>query len=165
MLSSSRDVIAALHDLIETCKDSDEGFRHAAQNMKSREVRALFENYARQADRFAAELETEVQRLGGNPEDHGIHGVFNGLTQPGWVTVTGKQTGEDEAATLTECECGVHALEQSYAAALEKGLPERVRSLVERQHAQVKKVSGRIHDLAGHHPFGVRPRPRARGVA
>jgi uncharacterized protein (TIGR02284 family) len=73
------------HDLIETCKDSEEGFRHAAQHMKNREVRSPFEGYARQAARFADELQAEVRHLGGNPEDRDF---FDGLSQPGWMTIT-----------------------------------------------------------------------------
>src|SRR5919197_2779017 len=112
MRNGSRDVIRTLNYLIETCRDSEEGFHHAArsQNVKDGEVRSLFETYAQQAAWLAAELDAAVRRLGGNPEEHDI---FDGLARPGWVTVTRKLTGEDEIAILAECECGVHALEKS----------------------------------------------------
>ena len=161
MIQANREVISALHDLIETCKDSEEGFRHAAQHVQDSERGALFDSCSRQAARFAARLEAELRRLGGNPEDTDI---YSGLAYPGWVTITGKLTEEDEAAVLAECECGVDAADTSYAAALEKGLPDEVRSLIERQHVEVKQIGARIHALAGHHRFGVRPPCRERDV-
>src|SRR5919201_4793937 len=120
MLSSSRDVVSTLNDLIETCKDSEEGFRHAAQHVMNREIRSPLETYAQQVARFADELQAEVRYLGGNPDEHD---VFDGLAHPGWITLTRKLTGEDETAVMAECDCGVDALEQSYAHALEQELP------------------------------------------
>jgi uncharacterized protein (TIGR02284 family) len=154
MSGSNRDVISALNDLIETCRDGEEGFRHAGRRVRDRKIRSLFGDYARQSAEFATELEEEVRRLGGDP---GEHSVFDGLAQPGWITIARKLTGEDETAILAECDCGVDALERSYAGALERELPGAVRSLVERQHRQVREVSDRVHALAGRHPFGVRP--------
>ena len=157
MSGSNRDVICALNDLIETCRDGEEGFRHAGRRVRDREIRSLFSDYARESAEFATELEAEVRRLGGDP---GEHSVFDGLAQPGWITIARKLTGEDEAAVMAECDCGVDALERSYADALEKELPSAVRSLVERQHRKVREVSDRVHALAGRHPFGAqRQRP------
>jgi uncharacterized protein (TIGR02284 family) len=159
MLNGSHDVIRVMNDLIETCRDSEQGFHHAArsQSVRDGEVRSLFATYARQANQLSTELEAEVRRLGGNPDERDM---FDGLARPGWIIFTRKLTGEDEIAILAECECGVHALEKSYAAVLEKELPDEVRSLLGRQHLQVKDVHGRIHALAGHRPFGARLRPR-----
>jgi uncharacterized protein (TIGR02284 family) len=154
MAGSTHDVIAALNDLLETCRDSEAGFRHAGRHVSDRETRALFGDYARRSAELAAELEAEVRRLGGEP---GEHSVFDGLAHPGWITIARKLTGEDESAVMAECDCGVDALERSYAGALERELPGAVRSLVERQHRQVREVSDRVHALAGRHPFGVRP--------
>ena len=155
MSGSNRDVICTLNDLIETCRDGEQGFRHAGRRVSDREIHLLFDNYARQSAEFAEELEAEVRRLGGDPEEHSI---FDGLAQPGWITIARKLTGEDETAIMAECDCGVDALERSYTGALRKELPSAVRSLVERQHRQVQEVSNRVHALAGRHPFGV-PHP------
>ena len=40
------DVISTLNDLIETCKDGDEGFSTAAAHITDPSVRSLFENRA-----------------------------------------------------------------------------------------------------------------------
>src|SRR3712207_7001562 len=52
---------------IKTCRDSEEGFRHAARCLEDNEPGGLFDGYSRQAAGFAAELEAEVRRLGGRP--------------------------------------------------------------------------------------------------
>jgi uncharacterized protein (TIGR02284 family) len=161
MIPANRELIAALRDLIETCKDSEEGFRHAAQHVRSNLRSALLNTYSLAAARFADELKAELRRLGGNPE---AADIYSGLASPGWLTITGKQIEEDEAAILAECECGVDAAEKSYTAALENGLPDKMRSLVERQHAELKQISTRIHGWAGHHRFGIRPPRREREV-
>jgi uncharacterized protein (TIGR02284 family) len=156
MHGSSRDALSTVRDLIEACDDSEKGFLHAAQHVKSDEVRSLLQTYARQAGRFAAELQADFRHLGGGRDDHDI--FDDGLGHPGWITLKGKLTGEDEVAVMAECECGVGALEKTYAAALEteNRLPEDVRSRINRQYAWVKEVCDRIQALAGPHAF--RPR-------
>ena len=156
MAKERLELISALNDLIETCKDNEEGFRHAAEYAENGKLRSLFETYSQQAARAAAELETELRHVGGNPRAANIHDDL--FTSPGWVIITSKLTGEDEAALLAECECGVDAAEQGYVAALAKGLPGEVRSRIERQHAELKDVTARIHALAGRHWFGP-PQP------
>jgi hypothetical protein len=91
--------------------------------------------------------------------------MFDDLAQPGWMTISDKVAGEDETAIVTECVCGVEALERTYDRALEAGLPSAVRSRIERQHGQVREVSERIHALAGPHPFGQHARAGAGSAA
>ena len=162
ILSSGRDALPTLYDLIETCRDGEGGFRHAAQHVESRGARSLFESCARQAAQFADELRAEVRQLGGNPARRNM---FDDLAQPGWMAISDKAAGEDETASVTECVCGVEALERAYDRALETGLPRAVRSRIERQRGQVREVSERIHALAGPHPFGPRARPGAGSAA
>jgi uncharacterized protein (TIGR02284 family) len=156
MVKAHLELVSALNDLIETCKDNEEGFRHAAEYAENGKLRSLFEVYSREAARAAAELETELRRVGGTPRDANIHDDL--FTSPGWVIITNKLTGEGEAALLAECECGVNAAEKGYVAALAKGLPDEVRSRIERQHAELKEMTARIHALAGRHWFGP-PQP------
>ena len=63
--------ISSLNDLIEICKDAQEGFRQAAEGVKNGELQTLFNTYAQQRAQFAAELQHEVLRLGGEPERTG----------------------------------------------------------------------------------------------
>ena len=68
MMTNKDDVISMLNNLIETCKDGEEGFRNASQAAKDPELKQLFNTYAGQRAGFVTELQSEVRRLGGDPE-------------------------------------------------------------------------------------------------
>jgi Domain of unknown function (DUF2383) len=45
---SNEDVVPVLNNLIETCKDGQNGFQTAAQGISRDDLKLLFENYAQQ---------------------------------------------------------------------------------------------------------------------
>ena len=137
-------VISALNNLIETCKDGEQGFRTAADGVKSPDLRTLFLTYSQQRAQFAAELQNEVRHLGGDPEERGS--VAASLHR-GWINIKSTVTGEDEGAVISECERGEDSAVRNYQAALNEDLPGNLRSTVERQYAQVKEAHDRIRGL------------------
>jgi uncharacterized protein (TIGR02284 family) len=56
------DVVETLNDLIETCKDGENGFRECADNVTSPHLKTLFDTFARHCAQSAAELQAEVRR-------------------------------------------------------------------------------------------------------
>ena len=137
-------VISTLNNLIETCKDGENGFRTAADGVKNSELKTLFLTYSQQRAQFAAELQSEVRHLGGNPEDTGS--VAASLHR-GWINIKSAVTGEDEGAVISECERGEDSAVRNYQSALNEDLPANIRETVERQYAQVKEAHDRIRDL------------------
>src|SRR3954447_12887265 len=107
----NRNVIAALNDLIETCKDGEEGYRTAEKCVHNEDVKKLFGSYSQQRARYAAELQSEVQRLGGTPEKTGS---IAGALLRGWTNIKSAVTGGDEGAIIAECERGEDAAKASY---------------------------------------------------
>jgi uncharacterized protein (TIGR02284 family) len=136
--------IPTLNNLIETCKDGEEGFRTAADGVKNSDLRTLFLTYSQQRAQFAAELQSEVRHLGGDPEDSGS--VAASLHR-GWINIKSTVTGEDEGAVISECERGEDSAVRNYKDALNQDLPANLRSIVERQYAQVKEAHDRIRAL------------------
>ena len=65
------EVRSTLNNLIETCKDSDEGFRAAAEKLKDASVKTDFLKVARQRATFSGELQAEVTRMGSEPSKSG----------------------------------------------------------------------------------------------
>ena len=59
--------VSTLNNLIETCKDGEDGFRAAADGVKDSNLRTLFLTYSQQRAQFAAELQNEVRLRGGGP--------------------------------------------------------------------------------------------------
>ena len=62
------DVIDTLNDLIETCKDGEEGFSTCAEDVGRAELKRILERAAQRCGESAVELQAEVLRLGGKPE-------------------------------------------------------------------------------------------------
>jgi uncharacterized protein (TIGR02284 family) len=144
MATDNENVIAILNNLIETCKDGENGFRTAAQGVKNGELKTLFNLYSQQRAQFAAELQAEVRNLGGDPEETGS--VAASLHR-GWINIKSVVTGEDESAIITECERGEDSAVNNYQDALKENLPVNVQAITERQFIQVKEAHDRIRDL------------------
>ncbi|MEP6571979.1 MAG: PA2169 family four-helix-bundle protein [Gemmatimonadota bacterium] len=144
MAKDTKDVISTLNNLIETCRDGQEGFMHAAEQTKSPELQSLFDNFARQRSQFVNDLQVEVRRLGGDPEQHGSAG---GSLHRGWIDLKAKITGRDEHAIVAECERGEDAAVRNYEEALEEDLPDDLLPVVERQYMQIVQAHDRIRAL------------------
>ncbi|SNS15781.1 conserved hypothetical protein [Noviherbaspirillum humi] len=138
------DVVSVLNDLIETCKDGEEGFRVCAEDISDPQLKTLFSNRSQACAKGAAELQQMVTSYGGKPE---TGSSVSGTLHRRWVDIKSLVTGKDDKAVLEECERGEDVAKKSYRQALEKELPAEVRSVVERQyqgvlqnHDQVKRL-------------------------
>lgn len=137
-------VISTLNNLIETCKDGENGFRTASDGVKNSELKTLFLTYSQQRAQFAAELQNEVRTLGGDPEDTGSVAA---TLHRGWINIKSTVTGEDEGAIISECERGEDSAVRNYQEALNADLPANIHSVVQRQYTQVKEAHDRIRTL------------------
>lgn len=143
-MATNADVISTLNNLIETCKDGQNGFQTAADGVKNSELKTLFNTYAQQRAQFAGDLQSEVRRLGGDPEKTGS--VAASLHR-GWINIKSAVTGEDESSVLAECERGEDSAVSNYQDALGSELPADVRDVVQRQFTQIKEAHDRIRSL------------------
>ena len=150
MSNPNKDVIDVLNDLIEYSKDGEKGFKASADDVKNPELKAFFVQRAGKCANAAGELQSEVRRLGGDPE---TSTSISGDLHRGWVNLKSMVTGKDEEAVLNEVERGEdHAL-KAYKEAREKlvklgrsasdmtyGLVEKQLQGVQRNHDQVKAL-------------------------
>lgn len=144
MATDNDNVISTLNNLIETCKDGENGFRTAANGVKNPELTTLFNTYSQQRAQFAAELQAEVRNLGGDPENTGSVAA---TLHRGWINIKSTVTGEDEGAVVSECERGEDSAVKNYKEALNAALPANVQSILQRQFTQVKEAHDRIRAL------------------
>lgn len=144
MATSTKDYISVLNDLIETCKDGEKGFREAAEVLQNSTLRGLFDEYSRQRSQCMNELQREVTRLGGEPEQSGS---VSATMHRGWINVKSAITGKDDHAILAEAERGEDAAVKAFQEALGKNLPADVRSIVERQYQKIQEAHRRIRSL------------------
>jgi uncharacterized protein (TIGR02284 family) len=136
--------VSALNELIETCKDSEEGFRTAADGLQDPQTKSLFQQYSRQRGEMARELQAEVGRLGATPERSGS---VSGSLHRGWMNIKSAIAGKDDQMIIAEAERGEDVAKKAYATALQQALDPRARALVEQQEAQVRTVHDRVRAM------------------
>ncbi len=71
MANDMDEIRSTLNDLIETCKDSQQGFHAAAEKVKDPDIHTLFLGLYLQRAEFAGDLQAEVTRIGGDPATSG----------------------------------------------------------------------------------------------
>ena len=134
-----------LNGLVETSKDGEKGFRSAAENTKSSELKSVFLKRAEDCAKGAAELQRIVASRGGEPEQSGS---VAGAIHRGWINLKTALTSDDELAILEECERGEDVAKAAYRDAVDEGnLPADIRSALQRQFEGVKKNHDQIRDL------------------
>ena len=138
------EVASTLNQLIQTCHDGENGFKVAAESVDDVNLQHLLESYSQQRSEFAAELQSEVERLHQDPAEAGH---IAASLHRGWMDIKSLATGRDEAAIIAECERGEDVAVKAYEQALEAGLPADLRALVERQFLKVKDAHDQIRSL------------------
>jgi uncharacterized protein (TIGR02284 family) len=135
---------STLNQLLQTCRDGEQGFQAAAQGVDDPNLQHLFESYAQQRGEFAAELEQEVERLGARPAEGGH---LTAALHRGWTNIKSVVTGRDEGAIITECERGEDIAVRAYQEALSTPLSPDLRAIVERQLLKVKEAHDQVRSL------------------
>ncbi len=141
---ANEDVISTLNNLIETCKDGQDGFKTAAEGVERSDLKSLFYELGQQRSQFAGELQTLVRELGGDPENTGS---TSAALHRGWINIKSLVTGQDEQAILNEAERGEDSAKKNYENATKEQLPSNVSSVVQQQFTQVKAAHDRVRDL------------------
>lgn len=141
---SNDDVISTLNNLIETCKDGQEGFQQAAEGVKNSQLKSLFYEFGQQRARFAGELQALVRELGGDPE---TSSSTAGALHRGWINIKSAITGQDDKAILNEAERGEDVAKNAYKDALEENLPSNILSVVQNQYTEVQAAHDQVRAL------------------
>jgi uncharacterized protein (TIGR02284 family) len=144
----SADVASTLNGLLETLRDGENGFRSAADSVDDPELKRLFLSLSTQRGEFAAELESEILRLGKDPADHGH---VAGALHRGWINLKAAVTGKDEGAIVSEAERGEDFAVKTFREALQKGLPAVIQAVVERQYVQIQDAHDHVRSLERAH--------------
>jgi len=142
--ATNDDVISTLNNLIETCRDGQNGFQTAAEGVQNSNLKSTFYEFGQQRAKFVGELQALVRELGGDPEDSGS--VAASLHR-GWINIKSTITGQDDTAILNEAERGEDIAKNAYKEALELSLPSNVLSVVQRQYTDVQAAHDTVRDL------------------
>lgn len=144
MAVSTGEFISTLNNLIETCKDGENGFREAAEGVQDASLRTVFTEFQQQRAQYASQLQQEVARLGKAPE---TTGSVAAAIHRGWINLKSAVTGKDDHAILAECERGEDSAVKNYQQALGEDLPSDLRSVVQQQFDGIKMAHDRVKAL------------------
>jgi len=144
MTKTNEEVISILNNLIETCKDGQEGFKHAAEGILNNELKSLFYDYSQQRAQFAGELQDQVRLLGGNPENTGS---IAGTLHRGWLDIKTAVLGKDQQVILNECERGEDSALNNYKNATSELLPRPISEIVNSQAIAIEQAHNHIRNL------------------
>src|SRR5687767_15068752 len=82
----NEDAVKTLNHLIKACNDSFNAFREAAAHAGREELAKFFHNESVNRAHMQEELQTEVLRLGGDPE---VEGTDTGVLRSAWLGIKG----------------------------------------------------------------------------
>ena len=137
-------VISHLNNLIETCRDGQQGFKEAAENAKSPELKEFFNKVSLERSQFVGDLQQQIHLLGGDPENAGSTA---GALHRAWINIKGTLTGRDDESILNEAERGEDSAVKAYEETLKEGLPANINAIVESQYRSVKQVHDRVKQM------------------
>ncbi len=141
---NNEEIISTLNNLIETCKDGQEGFKEASEGVEDTNLKTTFYNYSQQRAKMAGELQQAVRDLGGDSEDSSS---VSGMLHRGWINIKSAVTGQDETAILNEAERGEDVAVDQYKEALGNDLPNNIMAIVARQSNEVRAAHDKIKSL------------------
>ncbi len=147
--TSQKTVLEHLRRLVRLNRESEKGFRVAAECVSNRGLKVLLKSCAQQHAEFARELEEQLQRLGASPAQRTTPLA---LIHRGWIIIKATMTAgpqETERVVLGECSRGGHYILAAYEAALGAGLPQEVAKLLDRQREALAAVHQQIEELKG----------------
>src|SRR5687768_2858769 len=99
MATTTKTIAHVLNSLIETCKDGQEGFRSASEDVQNSALKSLFSELSIERGRFCSELQRLVGTLG---EDAETGGSVSGSLHRGWIDLKSALSSGDEHSILSE---------------------------------------------------------------
>jgi uncharacterized protein (TIGR02284 family) len=145
-MQHSTDIRLWLDRLIQTCKDGQEGFLTAAENIDDEEIRRLFSEYSLQRAKFVGELQAVAHELGNSDPENASS--VPGTLHRGWINLKTAIVGREVRSILVECERGESFAVSEYGEALALEFPEYIRQIVERHHTAIVEAHRKVGKLA-----------------
>ena len=137
--------IRTLNGLIATTLDSVDGYTEAAKEAKNSRYSSMFTARAEERRGVVTQLQAEVSRMGGNPEDDGTvlasaHRTF--------LDLKAAVTGNDDKAIVTEVERGEDHIKAKFEAAIaDDQVSQSVRAIIEHGFTSVRQGHDQMRDL------------------
>jgi uncharacterized protein (TIGR02284 family) len=144
MFDTSTD-IRTLNSLIATTLDSVDGYTEAATEAGNTRFASMFTSRASERRNVATDLQDEVRRLGGEPEDDGTALASAHRT---FINLKSVVTGRDDKAIVDEVERGEdHILHKFQDALKDADLSPETRAAIQNAFGSVRTGHDQMRDL------------------
>jgi uncharacterized protein (TIGR02284 family) len=150
MASENNVLKTVLNELVETLKDGERGYSEALTDVKDQDLKDVFKQYALQRDGYLTELENAMHNLNLHPADtnEGKLDSVVGSAHRTWINIKAVVTGNDRKAILDECERGEDYAVKAFQKAVQaEGLPQELKSIIEKQYNGIKQAHDQIRGL------------------
>lgn len=146
----NRKTVNTLSRLAQIADAGERGYATAAVSIRNPGLKVLFKSYAQQRARLQEELQSEIERLGGDFEPRTS---LRGTVHRGRIAILATMTIEDERreqGVIKEALTGERYALRAYQGALAGDLPPPTRQLLERQRAEIDEVTEQVELLREH---------------
>ncbi len=144
-MPNSQHIVEELQDLIEICRDGQEGYRDGAEHAKDPELKRLLNEVSLERAKFAGDLEAEAVRWGKPDVDRS--GTALGAVHRGWTDLKSALGGGDDSI-LSSMETGDEFARKHYDEAIkDEGLPAEVVGILRNQAQAIVGTLDRVRSL------------------
>jgi uncharacterized protein (TIGR02284 family) len=148
-MSDQKQVVNALENLIEVCRDAQSGYREGSERVRNPELKSLLNELSLERAKFAGDLETEVVRYGKGNVDRS--GSALGALRRGWTGLKASLGGGDEAI-LASMEAAEDFAKRRYDRyIIDERLPEDLRGTIRNQAQVIVGTIDRIRAMRRKH--------------
>ena len=130
-------MLSVISGLVEICKDGEQGFKNAADDVNDANLKKLFTEYSNQREKFMYELRELAKTFGSDLE---FSGSILGVLHRRWMDIKFGIAGSNTESILKECLRGEEAAVRKYKVALKIDLSEPFAKVVKRQSVEIIAV-------------------------
>lgn len=146
MENRNEDLIDGLKHLLHIANDGKEGYKTAAEDAKSAELKALFTTYSIQRSEFEMELKSLLRQLGADSDNES--GGPLGAIHRVWMDIKTALTSNDNHAILDACITGEKSAIEAYDKVLaDTSLTPEMRETLTSQRSDISESLRNVQNL------------------
>src|SRR5512145_1239493 len=151
--STNSGLVETLKEVGKIIRDSEEGYRHSANDIDDWQLRSMFLELARVRGEQGDEVDRLLQRFGGEAVPKG--GSASGTLHRTFVDLKAAITGHNRQAVIAEVVRGESYAESVFDKALRADLPADVRQVIQRHHDSVRDSRDRVRRMQQEMGYGA----------
>lgn len=147
MENKNEDLIKGVKHLLHIANDGKEGYKTAADEADSADLKAIFSTYSIQRSEFEMELKSCLHQLSSDCDTNESGGPLGALHRL-WMNIKTAVTTNDNSAILDACITGEEAAIEAYDKTLaEPSLTPEIRSSILAQRSGIEECLRNIQSL------------------